>query len=186
MNDTTMRSEATDTNAMPPSQAECARAARGSSPDRRVVAAIERERLDTTRLSRRWGRHPVSIDRYVDQKILAPPHRFLGRKMWFLDQVEEAERRLGERERARRRKTPPEKAVAFAASGRAAKELNRQLRAAAAETLAVGGVALVARALAPFSSNGRLDAIEKGRKADAAWALRKAAAEVQLADPASS
>ena len=182
MSDATMRTHVIDTDTMPSSQDECTRVARGSSPAPPVVGAGERERLDTSRLSRRWGRHPVSIGRYVEQKILPPPHRFLGRKMWFLDQVEEAERRLAELERLRFRRIPREKTIALAVSGRATKELNRQLRAAAAETLAVGGVALVARVLAPFSSRGKLDEIANNRKAEAAGSLRKAAAEFQIAD----
>ncbi len=137
------------------------------------------ERLDTSALSRRWSRHPVSIGRYVEQKILARPHFFLGRKMWFLHEVEEAEKKLAAIAPARQRVG----GVALAASGRAARDLSRQLREAAAEALAAGGVALVGRVLAPFAEGGRLDQIASERKAEAADALRRAVAAVAEVRP---
>jgi len=50
--------------------------------------------MDVAAVSARLGRHPVTIDRWVRLGLLAPPHRVLGRKMWWSDEVEAAESRL--------------------------------------------------------------------------------------------
>lgn len=54
----------------------------------------QRKRMDTAAVSARLGKHPVTLDRYVRQGLLSPPHRILGRKHWYADEVEEAERKV--------------------------------------------------------------------------------------------
>ena len=82
------------------------------------------EQFDTTRLCRRWGRHPVTITRYINQGFLAEPTYFMGRRMWTVEQVREAEQKLaayqvGQISRLR------VQGVELAAKGRAAKASRR-------------------------------------------------------------
>lgn len=142
------------------------------------VASGARVEVDVSEARRLlWWRHTVTLTRWEAEGILPRSHRVNGRRCWYLDEIEEAKRRLEERELHRRR-IAPEKALALAAAGRAARATNRQLRDAAADALAVGGVALVSRVLAPFTPTGRLDDIPNDRKADAIQALLAGAREV--------
>lgn len=140
-----------------------------------------RTRVDVSEVRRKFGRHTVTLSRWEEQGILPRSHRVNGRRCWWADEVALAEERLASLERARPQKASPERLLALAASGRAAKELNRKIREAATDALAVGGFALLKRALGPFTPTGRLDSIAPDRKADALAALRKAAAEAGLA-----
>lgn len=80
----------------------------------------ERKRMDTAAVSARLGRHPVTLDRWVRLGHLAPPHKLLGRKFWWQDEVEEAERKLADPANAPTKLTAEEMAK-IAAKGRAAR-----------------------------------------------------------------
>ena len=58
------------------------------------ASAAPEDLFDAPRLGRRWGRHSVSISRYVTQGLLAPPRYLLGRKVWTLANVLAAEERM--------------------------------------------------------------------------------------------
>jgi len=64
--------------------------------------------LDSVELSARWGRHPVSIGRYVKQGLLAPGRTWLGRRVWLLSEVLEAEARMMDPVNAPKRISPKE------------------------------------------------------------------------------
>jgi hypothetical protein len=89
-----------------------------------AVPAKDAERFDTTALRKRWGRHPVTITRYINQGFLAEPTYFMGRRMWTVEQVREAEQKLaayqvGQIARLR------EQGVGLAKQGREAKAARR-------------------------------------------------------------
>lgn len=84
------------------------------------VPAAPDDLFDAPKLARRWGRHPVSISRYVAQGLLAAPRYLLGRKVWTLAQVLEAEGRMLQ-VRGTRTAALRAQGAQLAAAGRAAK-----------------------------------------------------------------
>lgn len=52
-----------------------------------VPEEFSEQYIDVLRLAARWGRHPVSIGRWVKQGRLPKPRRFLGRHVWPLSEI---------------------------------------------------------------------------------------------------
>lgn len=59
-----------------------------------MAQSTEQDRIDATRLAKRWARSTATLGRYVKKGLLAEPQYFNGRRVWFLEDVEAAEKRL--------------------------------------------------------------------------------------------